>query len=294
MENLKGVMAEFFDQLKIIYEKKESLNFVKSKFKNLNDVIVGFYYGEVTVIGSRTGMGKTTLAINLIMDMCLNQDKSILFFNLETSKKKLFRKFLSLESEVNFYNIENGNLSDEDWGRIGLATSSLGEAKITIDDQNGVTIYDIKEKIIKYKEENKLDVVVIDYIQLIEGGELYKGNRQQEISEITKEVKKLAKELNIIVIILSQTGRSSEQRADRRPMLLDLKESSSIEEDADNVLLLYRDDYYDDESPLKGILEVIVGKQKSGSTGTVLLTLNNGFFRLKDYEGSLCSYWNID
>lgn len=282
--NLNKEMSEVFQELQNIHEKKESLDFIKSSFDNLNEIIVGFYYGEVTVLGSRAGMGKSALVNNLILGMSLKEEKSILLFSLEANKKMILKKLLSAEAAVGLEKIKKGTVKDEEWGRIGIATNKLAEAKIFIDDQNGVTVYDIKRKIMKYKEENKLDVVVIDYIQLIEGGENYKGNRQQEVSEIMRELKRIAKELNIVIIALSQLARGSEQRVDRRPIISDLKESSSLEEDADNILLLFREDYYEEESPLRGITEVIVGKQRNGPTGTAILRFFHEILKFADYK----------
>lgn len=282
--NLNKEMSEVFQELQNIHEKKESLDFIKSTFDNLNEIIVGFYYGEVTVLGSRAGMGKSALVNNLILGMSVKEEKSILLFSLEANKKMILKKLLSAEAAVGLEKIKKGTVKDEEWGRIGIATNKLAEAKIFIDDQNGVTVYDIKRKIMKYKEENKLDVVVIDYIQLIEGGENYKGNRQQEVSEIMRELKRIAKELNIVIIALSQLARGSEQRADRRPIISDLKESSSLEEDADNILLLFREDYYEEESPLRGITEVIVGKQRNGPTGTAILCFFHEILKFGDYK----------
>ena len=213
------------------------------------------------LIAARPSMGKTTFALNIAENAALREGKSVVIFSLEMSKEQLAYKLLCSEANVDMLKLRTGTLDDKDWENIAMATGPLSKAKIYIDDTAGVTIMEMRSKCRRLKMEYGIDLIVIDYLQLMSGGAGSDGNRQQEVSEISRSIKALAKEMECPVIALSQLSRAPEQRADHRPMLSDLRESGSIEQDADIVMFLYRDEYYNKESEDKGIGECIMAKQ---------------------------------
>ncbi|MBP6063366.1 MAG: replicative DNA helicase [Fusobacteriaceae bacterium] len=285
--NIKDIMVEEFERLQKVYENKGISTGISSGFKNYDLLTNGFHPSDLIILAARPAMGKTAFALNLALNAAIKSDKSVLIFSLEMGTSQLFQRLLAIESGVALQKIRTGFLQDDEWGRIGLATSTLGEAKISIADTPSVNILEIRAIARRLKAANKLDMMVIDYLQLINGNARSDGNRQQEISEISRSLKGMARELDIPIIALSQLSRATEGRADRRPILSDLRESGAIEQDADIVLFLYRDDYYDDESPLKGITEVIIGKQRNGPTGTAQLTFFHELTKFRDYTSKV-------
>ena len=212
-------------------------------------------------------MGKTTFALNLAQHAALRCGKSVVIFSLEMSKEQLVQKLLCAEANISMVSFRNGDLKDSDWDNIVRSAGPLGASKIFIDDTPGVTVMEMRSKCRRIKLEHGIDMILIDYLQLMSGSG--SESRQQEVSEISRSIKALAKEMECPVIALSQLSRAPEQRADHRPMLSDLRESGSIEQDADVVMFLYRDEYYNKESDEKNIAECIIAKQRNGPTGTV-------------------------
>ena len=224
------------------------------------------------LIAARPAMGKTAFVLNLAEYIALHSKSTIAMFSLEMSKEQLVKRMLSMNSHVDSQKIRTGNLEDEDWDRLVGSVRRIGNSHLVIDDTSGITATELRSKCRKLKIEQGLDLVIIDYLQLMSGSGKRKGeNRQQEISEISRSLKVMARELNVPVIALSQLSRAVEQRPDKKPMLSDLRESGAIEQDADMVMFLYRDEYYNPDSEEKGVAEVIIAKQRSGPTGSVKL-----------------------
>ncbi len=215
----------------------------------------------MVLIAARPSMGKTTFSLNIAENAALKEGKSVVIFSLEMSKEQLAYKLLCSQANVDMLKLRTGNLEDDDWERIARATGPLANARIYIDDTAGISVMDMRSKCRKIKMEHGIDMILIDYLQLMSGS-AGSDNRQQEVSEISRSIKALAKEMECPVIALSQLSRAPEQRADHRPMLSDLRESGSIEQDADVVMFLYRDEYYNKETEEKGIGECIIAKQR--------------------------------
>lgn len=244
---------------------------VATGFTDLDYKTSGLQPSDLVLIAARPSMGKTAFVLNVAEHICIRDKKSAVLFSLEMSREQLMNRLLSLESRVNSNNIRNGNVSAKDWEGLIEAASSIGESRLIIDDTPGISIGELRSKCRKYKAEFKdLSVIIIDYLQLMSGSGRT-DSRQQEISDISRALKSLARELNIPVVALSQLSRAVEKREDHRPMLSDLRESGAIEQDADVVMFLYRDDYYNHDTDKKGIAEVIIAKQRNGPIGTIEL-----------------------
>ena len=252
---------------------KQGIQGLKSGFPSLDKYIHGLNKSDLLIVAARPGMGKTSFAMNMATNVAkYHPEKSICVFNLEMSKEQLVNRLFSLESHVDAQILRTGNLSDTDWEKLIEGAGTIGSSRMIIDDTSGITISEMRSKCRKYKLEMGLDLVIIDYLQLMSGSNSRRNeSRQQEISEISRSLKGLARELNVPVIALSQLSRAVEQRTDKRPMLSDLRESGAIEQDADVVMFIYRDDYYNKDSENKGIAEIIIAKQRNGPIGTVNL-----------------------
>lgn len=268
-EPMSTVLERGFEEIERIYNNKGETTGVPSGFKDLDEKTSGFQSGDMVLIAARPSMGKTTFALNLAQHAALRAGKSVAIFSLEMSKEQLAYKLLCAEANVDMLKLRTGDLDERDWENIARASGPLADAKIFIDDTAGVSIMEMRSKCRRLKMEHGIDMILIDYLQLMSGsgGE----SRQQEVSEISRSIKAIAKELKCPVIALSQLSRAPEQRADHRPMLSDLRESGSIEQDADLVMFLYRDEYYDKESEDKNVAECIIAKQRNGPVGTVKL-----------------------
>ncbi|ARC83342.1 replicative DNA helicase [Clostridium argentinense CDC 2741] len=268
-EPMSTVLERGFEEIERIYNNKGETTGVPSGFKDLDEKTSGFQSGDMVLIAARPSMGKTTFALNLAQHAALRAGKSVAIFSLEMSKEQLAYKLLCAEANVDMLKLRTGELDERDWENIARASGPLADAKIFIDDTAGVSIMEMRSKCRRLKMEHGIDMILIDYLQLMSGsgGE----SRQQEVSEISRSIKAIAKELKCPVIALSQLSRAPEQRADHRPMLSDLRESGSIEQDADLVMFLYRDEYYDKESEDKNVAECIIAKQRNGPVGTVKL-----------------------
>ena len=266
---LKNVLVESFTKLEELYNRKQHITGVPSGFIDLDYRTAGFHGSELILIAARPAMGKTAFALNIATNAVLRANVPTAVFSLEMSKEQLVNRILSSESMVDSNKIRTGKLEEDDWTKLAEAIGPLSEGEMYIDDTPGINIMEIRAKCRKLKIEKNIGLVVIDYLQLIQGSGKRNGSREQEISEISRSLKILAKELNVPVIALSQLSRAAEQRPDHRPMLSDLRESGAIEQDADIVMFLYRDDYYNPDTDKKGIAEVIIAKHRGGSTGTV-------------------------
>lgn len=264
------VLQDTFDMIERLCTEKSEVTGITTGFTDLNKKINGLQRTDLILLAARPAMGKTAFSLNLVQNAALKGDASVAVFSLEMSKEQLVQRMLSAQSNVELSKIKTGNLGESDWPRIIDAMAVLSEANIFIDDTPGIKISEIRSKCRRLKIEKGLDLILIDYLQLMEG-EGKNENRQQEIAKISRSLKILAKELDCPVIALSQLSRSPELRKDHRPILSDLRESGSIEQDADIVMFLYRDEYYHDDSEKKNIGEVIVAKNRHGETGSVEL-----------------------
>ena len=267
---INQVISEALSMLEKLYEEKNDVTGLTTGFRDLNKKINGLQRSDLLLIAARPAMGKTAFALNLVQNAALKGDASVAVFSLEMSKEQLVQRMIASQSTVELKKIKTGTLADNDWPRITDGMAILSGAKIHIDDTPGIKISELRSKCRKLKIEKGLDLVLIDYLQLMEG-EGQNESRQQEIAKISRSLKILAKELDCPVVALSQLSRAPEQRADHRPMLSDLRESGSIEQDADIVMFLYRDEYYNPDTERKNIGEVIVAKNRHGETGTVEL-----------------------
>ena len=269
-KQINQVLKDTYDMIEKLYTEKNDVTGLTTGFRDLNKKINGFQNSDLLLVAARPAMGKTAFALNLVQNAALKGDASVAVFSLEMSKEQLVQRMLSAQSNVELKKIKTGKFGANDWPRIIEAMAVLSEAKIHIDDTPGIKISELRSKCRKLKIEKGLDLVLIDYLQLMEG-EGNNESRQQEIAKISRSLKILAKELNCPVVALSQLSRAPEQRADHRPMLSDLRESGSIEQDADIVMFLYRDEYYNPDTERKNIGEVIVAKNRHGETGTIEL-----------------------
>ena len=269
---IKDVLIESFTKLEALYNQKSKITGVPTGFADLDDKTAGLHGSDLILIAARPAMGKTAFALNIAAHAAIRENVPVAVFNLEMSKDQLVNRILCMEAMVDSNKIMTGKLDEDDWNKLASVVGPISDAGIYIDDTPGISITEIRTKCRKLKMEKDIGLIVIDYIQLIQGsGSKKNGSREQEIAEISRSLKVLAKELNVPVIALSQLSRAVESRPDHRPMLSDLRESGSIEQDADIVMFLYRDDYYNPDSEEKDISEVIMAKHRAGSTGTVKL-----------------------
>jgi replicative DNA helicase len=277
------VLLETFIRLEELYNSKSPVTGVPTGFADLDMKTAGLQNSDLILIAARPGMGKTAMALNIAQYAAVQKHVPVALFNLEMSKDQLVNRMLCSEVMVDSHKMRTGKLDDEDWNKIAKALGPLSEAPIYIDDTPGVSVMDIRAKCRRLKLEKRLGLVVIDYLQLMRGRGRAE-NRQQEVSEISRSLKILAKELNVPVITMSQLSRGPESRNDHRPMLSDLRESGAIEQDADIVMFLYRDDYYNPDTEKKNIAEVIIAKHRNGSTGTVYLKWFGNYTKFANLE----------
>ena len=281
---IKDVLVDSFTNLEKLYNQKQHVTGVPTQFYDLDDKTAGLHGSELILVAARPAMGKTAFALNIATNAALRANVPVAIFSLEMSKDQLVNRMLCSEAMVDSNKVRTGKLDEEDWTKLAEAIGPLSEAGVYIDDTPGISVMEIRTKCRKLKMEKNIGLVVIDYLQLISGSNKRNGSREQEISEISRSLKVLAKELNVPVIALSQLSRAVEQRDDHRPMLSDLRESGAIEQDADIVMFLYRDDYYNKESAEKDIAEVIIAKQRGGSTGTVKLYWMGNYTKFVNIE----------
>ncbi|HVF75934.1 MAG TPA: replicative DNA helicase [Acidimicrobiales bacterium] len=267
---LRDLLAASLDRLEALYDRGESITGVPTGFTDLDDRLSGLQPSNLLIVGARPAMGKTSFALNIAAHAAMEGNTPTLIFSLEMSHLEITQRLICAEARVEASRMRNGRLHDSDWGKISHAVGRLGEAPIYIDDNPMITVMDIRAKARRLKSREGLGLVIIDYLQLM-SGRSNAENRQVEISEISRGLKILARELSVPVIALSQLSRQLEMRADKRPQLADLRESGALEQDADVVMFLYRDEVYNSESPDRGTAEVIVSKHRSGPTGTTQL-----------------------
>lgn len=268
--SIRDVLMEVFDRVEHLYNFKGGMTGVKSGFVDLDKMTSGFQRSDLIILAARPSVGKTAFALNVAQNVGVREKETVAIFSLEMGAAQLVQRMICAEANVDASRMRSGQLEPDDWEKLTMAIGALSEANVYIDDSPSVTVADIRAKCRRLKKEKGLGMILIDYLQLIHGRG--KGdNRQQEVSEISRTLKQIARELNVPVIALSQLSRGVEQRQDKRPMMSDLRESGSIEQDADIVAFLYRDDYYDKESEKKNIIEIIIAKQRNGPVGTVEL-----------------------
>lgn len=270
ISQIKDVLLDTFNRLEELYNNKGFITGIATKFIDLDYKTSGLHNSDLILIAARPAMGKTSFALNIAQNVAVYSHVPVAVFSLEMSKEQLVNRMLCSEAMVDSQKMRTGKLDDEDWKKLARALGPLAEAPIFIDDTPGLSITELRAKCRRLKIEKNIGLVVIDYLQLMQG----KGkndSRQQEISEISRSLKILAKEINVPIITLSQLSRGPEARTDHRPMLSDLRESGAIEQDADIVMFLYRDDYYNPDTEKKDIAELIIAKHRNGSTGTVEL-----------------------
>ena len=260
------------DKIEAASKTKGTVTGIATGFLDLDYKTAGLQPSDLILVAARPSMGKTAFVLNIAQYAAFHSDLCTAIFSLEMSKEQLVNRLFSLESRVDAQKLRSGNLDDSDWEKLIEGAGVIGRSKLIIDDTPGISISEMRSKCRKYKLEHDLKLIIIDYLQLMSGSS-GKGSesRQQEISEISRSLKALARELHVPVIALSQLSRQVEQRPDHRPMLSDLRESGAIEQDADVVMFIYRDDYYNKESENKGIAEIIIAKQRNGPIGTVEL-----------------------
>lgn len=269
--SIRDILVDSFTELEQLYNQKQHITGVATGFIDLDNKTAGFHNSDLVLIAARPAMGKTAFALNIATYAAVSANTPVVVFSLEMSKEQCANRILCSQAMVDSEKVSKGDISDEEWSKLAVASGELSEsAGIFIDDSAGINIAEIRAKCRKLKLEKNIGLVVIDYLQLIQGSGNTKS-REQEIAEISRSLKILAKEINVPVIALSQLSRAPEARPDHRPMLQDLRESGSIEQDADIVMFLYRDDYYNPETEAKNIAEVIIAKHRAGPTGTVEL-----------------------
>ena len=281
---IKDVLIESFAEIEKLYNQKEPITGVPTGFADLDYKTAGLHNSDLILVAARPAMGKSAFALNIASNAAINAKVPVAIFNLEMSKSQLVNRMLCSEAMVDSNKIRTGKIEEDDWVKLATALGPLSEAPIYIDDTAGISVAEIRAKCRKLKLEKNIGLVVIDYLQLIQGSGKRNASREQEISEISRSLKILAKELDIPVIALSQLSRAAEQRADHRPMLSDLRESGAIEQDADIVMFLYRDDYYNPDTEKKNIAEVILAKHRAGSTGTVELLWMGNYTKFANIE----------
>lgn len=270
-EPIKDIVLDALDRIEAASRIKGNVTGLATGFIDLDYKTSGFQPSDLILIAARPSMGKTAFALNIAEHMAFRSGITVAVFSLEMSKEQLVNRLFAMESRVDSQILRTGNLSDNDWASLIEAAGIIGRSNLIIDDTPGITVSELRSKCRKYKLEHDLGIVMIDYLQLMQGNRKRSDSRQQEISEISRSLKEIARELQVPVVALSQLSRAVEQRPDHRPMLSDLRESGAIEQDADVVMFLYRDDYYNRDSDKKDIAEVIIAKQRNGPIGTVEL-----------------------
>lgn len=281
---LKKVLGNTFQRWVDLYEGRGNVMGIPTGYRDLDAMTGGFQRANFIIIAARPSMGKTALAMNIAQNVAFIQKLPVAVFSMEMSKEELGSRMLCSEAQIQSERIKTGHIHDEEWGRLAQVMNTLTEAPMFIDDTAGMSIQDVASKARRLKKNHGLDMVVIDYIQLIRGSASRgESNRNQELSEISRHLKFLCKELNAPVVALSQLSRAVESRTDKRPLLSDLRESGAIEQEADLVLFIYRDEYYERENCEKpGVAEVIIAKQRSGPTGRVELQFNKEFVKFNN------------
>ncbi|HEY0827839.1 MAG TPA: replicative DNA helicase [Bacilli bacterium] len=276
--SIREVLMEVFERVEFLSKHKGGTTGIPSGFSDLDKMTAGFQKGDLIIVAARPSVGKTAFALNIGQNIGVRSKETVAIFSLEMSASQLVQRIICAEANVDAGRMRTGYLEGDDWEKLTMAIGTLSEANIYIDDSAAITVAEIRARCRRLKKEKGLGIVIIDYLQLIHGRSKSGENRQQEVSEISRTLKQIARELEVPVIALSQLSRGVEQRQDKRPMMSDLRESGSIEQDADIVAFLYRDDYYNQDSEKKNIIEIIIAKQRNGPVGNVELVF------LKNYN----------
>lgn len=271
ISSIETILSSSFDRLDELHKDKGKLRGVPTGYRDLDNVLAGLQPSDLIILAARPSMGKTAFALNLAHNVAVKSEQPVLLFSLEMSKEQLVDRLLAAEAGVNAWNLRTGNLTDDDFEKIGHAMGTLSEAQIYIDDTPGITVSDMRTKARREAHQRPLGLIIVDYLQLMSGGSRFGGdaNRVQEISEISRGLKGIARELNVPIIALSQLSRSVESRSPQIPQLADLRESGSIEQDADVVAFIYREDYYNPETENKNIARILIKKHRNGPTDDV-------------------------
>ena len=267
---IRQVVMNALEKIEKASKQTGTVTGIPTGFIDLDYRTAGLQPSDLILVAARPSMGKTAFVLNIAQYVAFHEAKSVAIFSLEMSKEQLVNRLFSLEARVDAQKLRTGNLSDSDWEQLVEGAGIIGDSRLIIDDTPGISINELRSKCRKYKLEQGLDIIIIDYLQLMTGSGRTES-RQQEISDISRSLKALARELHVPVVALSQLSRAVEQRPDHRPMMSDLRESGAIEQDADVVMFIYRDDYYNKDTDLKGISEIIIAKQRNGPIGTVNL-----------------------
>lgn len=275
------VVMRALEKINIASQTRGPVTGIATGFSDLDYKMAGLQPSDLILIAARPSMGKTAFVLNIVRNICMKQEKCAAVFSLEMPQEQLVNRLLSMEARVDSNSLRTGTLNDRDWDSIVESASVIAKSNLIIDDTPGISIGELRSKCRKYKMENNVEVILIDYLQLMTADRQI-DNKQTEVSEISRSLKALARELNVPVVALSQLSRGPEKRDDHRPMLSDLRESGAIEQDADVVMFLYRDDYYHKDSEKKNIAEVIVAKQRNGPTGTVELVWMPDYTKFAD------------
>lgn len=270
---LENILSESFERLDELHKDKGKIRGVPTGYKDMDNILAGFQRSDLFILAARPSMGKTALTLNLAHNVAVMAKLPVLLFSLEMGKDQLVDRLLASEAGVNAWNLRTGNLTDADFEKIGAAMGTLSEAPILIDDSPGITVSDMRTKARRENHRQQLGLIVVDYLQLMSGGTRFsgEGNRVQEISEISRGLKGIARELNVPLLALSQLSRSVESRSPQIPQLSDLRESGSIEQDADVVAFIYREDYYNPETDRKNVMDILIKKHRNGPTGSIEL-----------------------
>ncbi len=284
--SLENILAESFERLDELHRDKGKLRGIPTGYRDLDNMLAGLQKSDLFILAARPSMGKTAFVLNLAHKIATEAKESVLIFSLEMGKEQLVDRLLAMESGVDAWALRTGKLTDNDFERLGEAMGTLSEAKIYIDDSPGITVGDLRTKARREAHGGHVGLIIVDYLQLMSGGSRFgsEGNRVQEISEISRGLKGVARELNVPVIALSQLSRSVENRSPQIPQLADLRESGSIEQDADVVAFLYREDYYNQESERKNIMDVLIKKHRNGPTGAVELYFDRDKQRIRSLD----------
>lgn len=284
-KKIDDVLINAYDTIENLNKTKGAITGIISGFHGLDRITSGFQKNDLIIVAARPSVGKTAFCLNIARNAAKNNHK-IAVFSLEMAAEQLIMRLISAEGNIESQKLRTGDLNAEDWKKLSLATAKLAENNIYIDDTSGITISDLIAKSRQLKKTNGIDMIIIDYLQLIQGNGGHRGNRQQEVTEISRLLKGLARDLEVPVIALSQLSRNVESRQDKRPIMSDIRESGSIEQDADIVSFLYREDYYDKETENKDIIEIIIAKHRNGAIGDVKLAFAkeyNKFINLNEY-----------
>lgn len=272
--SIEAILRQSFDRLDELHKDKSQMRGVPTGFKAMDNLLAGLQPSDLVVLASRPSMGKSTLAMNIAHSVALEQKQAVLVFSLEMSKEQLVDRLLAAEAGVDAWSIRTGNLNDQDFEKLGQAMGSLSEAPIYIDDTPAMTVLEMRTKARREQHKRPLGLIIVDYLQLMSGSIRSGDNRVQEISEISRGLKAIARELNVPLLALSQLSRSVESRSPQIPQLADLRESGSIEQDADVVMFIYREDYYNPETDRQHITDILIRKHRNGPTGALELYFN--------------------